>query len=359
MKDYEKEFPLQATKVEGVTKKFNLADPVERREYFEAKVGKEIEKLQVYFQENTFVAYLLGKKNSGKGTYTKLLMEVFGEDKLGHISIGDIVRVASVDMKDEGKKKEIMDYLEKNYRGYISIDDAIRALTSRDTKSLLPTEFILTLVKREIDKMDKKTLFVDGFPRDLDQVSYSLYFRDLIDYRDDLDIFVAISVPEAVIDERMRTRVVCPKCKTPRNPKLLPTNVLGYDKEKNEIYLVCDDAKCGGARMVGKEGDNLGIESVRERLELDDKLIEKVFSLHGVPRILLRNAVPVDFAKENFDDYETTPEFVHEYDEASGEVKTSEKPWIFKDDDGNDAYSLMAPVVVVSWIRQLVKVLGL
>ena len=76
---YEKEFPLFSTKGAGVTKKYNLSDINERKEYFEAKAGDDIEKLRKFFDEGkTFIVYLLGKKNAGKGTYTKLLMEIFG-----------------------------------------------------------------------------------------------------------------------------------------------------------------------------------------------------------------------------------------------------------------------------------------
>ena len=77
--------------------------------------------------------------------------------------------------------------------------------------------------------MEKKALFIDGFPRDLDQVSYSLFFRDLIGYRADPDIFILIDVPNSVIDERIKYRVVCPKCHTPRNLKLLATKQVEYD----------------------------------------------------------------------------------------------------------------------------------
>jgi adenylate kinase family enzyme len=249
-----------------------------------------------------------------------------------------------------------MEYLEKNYRGYIPIKDALDALNNRDTKSLLPTELVLMLVKREIDKMPKKTLFIDGFPRELDQVSYSLFFRDLIDYREDPDIFIAISIPEAVIDERMRYRRVCPKCQTPRNLKLFTTKKAGYDKEKKEFYLKCDNRECNQARMIAKEGDNLGIEAIKERLELDDRLIERIFSLHGIPKILLRNSLPVKESKELVDDYEITPEYVYEL-ERSGKVKVKEKSWVIKDDDGQDAYSLLAPPVTVSLIKQLASIL--
>ena len=36
-------FPIFKTKIEGVTQTFKLEDPVERRKYFEAKAGEEIE----------------------------------------------------------------------------------------------------------------------------------------------------------------------------------------------------------------------------------------------------------------------------------------------------------------------------
>jgi len=351
-----RELSLIKTKVAGLHTRFNLSDPDSRREYFEAKAGSEIKELKEYFKNNSFIAYLLGKKNSGKGTYTKLMIEIFGKDKIGHISVGDIVRAAYADIKDEVKKQELVDYIHKNYRGYISVDQALDALVNKSQDKLLPTEFILTLVKKEIDKLERKSLFIDGFPRDLDQISYSLYFRALINYREDPDVFVTIDIPDSVIDERIKYRVVCPKCQTPRNIKLLATKKVGYDKEKDKYYLICDDPDCGGARMIGKEGDNLGIETVRKRLELDDELIKKVSSLHGIPQAQLRNALPVDRAAELVDDYEITPEFYYER-AANNTVVVKEKSWTIKDNAGVESYSLMAPAVVVSMIKQLANIL--
>ena len=63
MKDLE--FPLFKTKSD-VYKKFDLADPKSRMEYFEYKAGPEIKKLREYLANNTFIAYLMGKKSSGK-----------------------------------------------------------------------------------------------------------------------------------------------------------------------------------------------------------------------------------------------------------------------------------------------------
>lgn len=357
---YEKDFPLVSTKIERLDKKFDLSDIAQRKEYFETKAGEDIAKLKKYFdEEKTFVVYLLGKKNAGKGTYTKLLMEIFGKDKIGHISVGDIVRDVHAAMEDEKEKKDLLEYLHKNYRGFITPEKGVDALLGRDQKTLLPDEFILALIKREIDKMPKKSLFIDGLPRNMEQISYSLFFKQLIDYREDPDIFGAIDIPEAVIDERMKWRVVCPICHTPRNLKLFTTKDVGYDEEKKEFYLMCDNPECANSRMNAKEGDNLGIETIRDRLEMDDKLINKVFSLHGVPKVLIRNAVPVDRSSELVDKYEITPEYYYELAEDGKTVKTLERPYTVKDDEGVEVYSLLAPPVAVSLIKQISKALGL
>jgi cation diffusion facilitator CzcD-associated flavoprotein CzcO len=92
-------------------------------------------------------------------------------------------------------------------------------------------------------------------------------------------------------------------------------------------------------------------------LELDQKLMEKAMTLYGIPKVYLRNALPADSAKDYVDDYELTPEFGYTWD--GKEVKVDQKPWTVKDDEGVTSYSLMAPAVVVSLIKQLSKVLGL
>jgi len=351
-------FPIFKTKIPGKGKKFDLNDPKQVEEYFNYKAGEEITKIKKYLESNTFVAYLLGKKNAGKGTYSKIFMNIFGSDKVAHVSVGDVVRKVDEEMADPGKKKDLIDFLEKNYRGYYSLEDIIKAQERRGTgKPLLPTEYILALLKREINCVGRKALFIDGLPRTLDQVSYSLFFRELIGFRDDPDMFILVQVPEAVIDERLKYRVVCPVCHTPRNLKLLVTSEIGFDKKEGKFYLRCDDPACKAARMVPKEGDELGIEPIRERLVSDGKLIEQAFSLYGVPKILLRNSIPVEKAKEMVDDYELTPEYVLKYE--NGKVMVPQKPWTVKDDDGVESYSLMPQAVVLSMITQMVEVLDL
>lgn len=352
-------FPIFKTKTEGVVRRYNLEDPVERRQYFEVKAGEEIVKIRQFLEKNTFLGFLLGKKGSGKGTYTKLFMEAVGAEHLAHISVGDIVREVHKALENEAERRSLEEFLKKRYRGFIAVHKIFDIIAGRDTQTLLPTEVILALVEREIDQIGQKAVFIDGFPRNLDQVSYSLYFRSLIGYRDAPDFFVFIDLPETIIDERMKGRVVCPKCHTPRNLKLLRTKRVEYEEGTNQFHLVCDNPACEGARMVHKEGDNLGIEAIRDRMEIDEKVMATLLKLEGVPKIFLRNSLPQDKAFEFVDDYEITPAFRYEWDAAQKEVKVFEEPWVVKNDEGLPSFSLMPAPVTVALIKQISGALGL
>lgn len=352
-------FPIFKTKLEESGKTFDLTNPKDQQEYFQLKAGKEIRKLKEFLKENTFVAYLVGKKNSGKGTYSKMFGQIVDPDAIDHFSIGDMTRETDIVLKDPKQRSELISFLKSNYRGWSSLEDILAVLENRNTKTLLPTELILALVKREMAKREKKTIFIDGFPRNLDQVSYSLFFRDLIGYRDDPDVFIFIQVPEKVIDERLKWRRVCPLCKTSRNLRLFPTSEVIYDKEKKEFYLWCDNPDCKGAKMELKEGDELGISAIKERLGGDELLMKKAMALHGIPKVFLRNSIPADMARYYIDDYEITPEYILNWDAKNEKVKISEKSWTIQDDEGIPSYSLLAQPVVVSLIKQLVQIFNL
>ncbi len=358
MKDIE--FPVFNTKSEEKDyKKFDLTDAEQRKEYFELKAGPEIKKLKEYLKDKTFIVYLLGKKSSGKGTYAKMFKEIIDPEKIEHLSIGDMIRSFDEVLRDENKKQELIEFLQQKYRGPTPLQDLITAMETRSTKVLLPSELILALTEREITRMGKKAIFLDGFPRDLDQVSYSLFFKNLIDYREDPDIFVMIDVPTNIIDQRVKTRVICPLCNTSRSLKLLPTKNIEFDEKDKKFHLICDNPACTGARMTAKEGDENGIEPIRARLEKDETLMGQVFKMHGISKVFLRNSIPVEKVKEFTDDYEITPEYSYEWNEKENKVEVFEKPWEVKDDEGRNCNSLMPPPVVISLIKQLVEVLGI
>ena len=375
------DFPIFNTKIAGVSEKFDLNSPEGRASYFRAKAGLEIEKIKKFLEKNTFLAFLMGKKNSGKGTYSKLFMEAVGPirnssplspsgvrlregeisngvNRVGHISVGDVVRDVHKAIEGGEGKKELMAFLEKNYRGFHTLEEVEDIILGRDTKSLVSSELIVALLQYEISKRPRQAVFIDGFPRALDQIGYSLMLKQVLGYRDDPDFLVFISVPEAVIDARIKARVICPICKSPRSLKLAPTAFVGQDEKTGEFYLMCDDPNCNKARMVTKEGDELGIEPIRDRLELDDKIFRQLLNLKGLPQIKLRNSIPVDKAWDYVEKYEVTPMYSYEK-RADGKIEVIEEPWLVKDDDGVECVSLLPASVALGFIKKTAEVLGL
>ncbi|OHB17539.1 MAG: hypothetical protein A2749_00485 [Parcubacteria group bacterium RIFCSPHIGHO2_01_FULL_45_26] len=351
------EFPIWKTKTSNVKGTFDLGDLGSRKKYFQAKVGKEIKQLNDYLKKKTFVAYLLGKKNSGKGTYSKLFIEALGTKRVSHVSVGDIVRDVHKSLANKKERKSLVNFLKLHYRGFHDLEETIGLIEGRSQTSLISSELIIALVKYEISKRPRRVLFIDGFPRALDQINYSLYLRDLIGYRNDPDMFVFISLPESVIDERIKYRVVCPKCRAPRNTRLMATKHVGYDEKAKTFYLMCDNPLCNKARMKPKEGDELGIAPIRSRLRVDDEVFKKLLTVGGIPKIYLRNSIPAKDALKFVDTYEVTPTYSYKRDTKTGTIETIEKPWTIKDDEGKESISLLPPPVAVALIKQIAAIL--
>lgn len=345
---------LKTTTGNGVT--YDLDSVAGRREYYQEKVGPEIEFLRDYFRTQTFLGYWLAPKQAGKGTYMNGLKEIFGTEYFLHMSVGDLVRNADKEFQEQGKLSEIYAYARANYRGGMHLDEAFKALMGRTTAGLVPTELVMLLIRHAIDKAGKKTLFIDGFPRNLDQVSYSLYFRELINYRNDPDLFILINAPITVLDERMKQRRTCLTCGNSRNISLLPTKEIGYDAEKDEYYLVCDLPGCTGGRMVTKEGDHLGMETIKDRIMLDIEVMERARKLYGIPIIEMYNSLEQDKAFEYMDPYEFTSECVYSRN-PDGSIEVNKKLWEVNDGE-EKYYSLLPPGVVVQLVKQLARVLG-
>jgi adenylate kinase family enzyme len=353
------DFPIFNSKELSDGRTYNLTHPPERLQYFHAKLGTKIDDVKEFLDNHSFVSYMLAKKLAGKGTYAKMVEEILGPERFCHISVGDVVRGAHKTLESNECSKDLYSYLEKNYRGFISLEDAVEALLNRSQdKVSVPSELLLALLKYEIEKVGSKGLFIDGLPRNLDQVSYSLYFRDLINFRDDPDFFVFIDVPMEIIRSRVENRVICPICQTSRNITFNPTKFVRYDETTSEFYFLCDSSSCSGygtARYMAKEGDTAGIEFIKERLDSDGALMEKAYALQGIPKVLVRSAIPVDVAYEYVEEYEIQPAFTYKLE--GSEVLVIPQPWKFKDDAGVESYTVFAATYVVNMFSQIHNIL--
>ena len=74
-----------------------------------------------------------------------------------------MIRNLDKELADPKKKKELYKFLEKNYRGRLSLEEVMHDLENRDTKTLRPTEVILALVKREMEKKGENLFLLMDF----------------------------------------------------------------------------------------------------------------------------------------------------------------------------------------------------
>ncbi len=331
------------------SKTCDLTKVKDRQEYYRYKLGNKLDRFIDFFDRYTFIGYLLAPKVAGKGTYLSLLREIVG-DRFVQVSVGDLVR--EFQTKYPSNKDEYKD-LSKYYRGFLPYEEAVENALSKDVTKLIPTEFVLALIKHKIRQIGRKIIFIDGFPRTEDQVMYSLYMRDLVDFRDDPDFFVLINVPITVIDARLKFRRVCPKCGASRNLRLLPTEKVVWDKEHQEPILICDNPSCKGEKMVPKPGDEVGVLALKDRFIKDFKLMEMARKLYGIERVEIFNAVPIDIANDLVDDYEITPEFTYTYE--NGRLKVHTTPWRFIENN-KEYYSLLAAAGILQFIKQFLEI---
>ena len=135
----------------------------------------------------------------------------------------------------------------------------------------------------------------------------------------------------------------------------MPTENVGYDKNSGEIYLICENPDCNSERMVKKQGDDKGIKAILPRIKNDLKLVGLARKLEGIPKIELYNAIETK-DKSLVEDYEITPEFYYEHKDDRVIVHT--KDWVIKE-NGKTYYSLLAPAVLLQFIRQIAEVFNI
>jgi adenylate kinase len=124
---------------------------------------------------------IMGVQGCGKGTQAALLKESLD---LAHISVGDIFRW----------------HIQSHTKLGARIKRAISA------GELVSDEVVEEVVKQRLEQHDWNYGFIlDGFPRNSRQAAFFLETYDI-------DAVLLIDVPDAVVQERILNRRLCPKC---------------------------------------------------------------------------------------------------------------------------------------------------
>ena len=166
---------------------------------------------------------LLGSPGAGKGTQAVLLVRALS---IPAISTGNMLRDAMNHKTPLGEQvRQIM-----------------------DSGMLVPDDVVMDLVSRRVEREDCKNGFIlDGVPRTLSQA-------EAIDAAGiNVDYVISIEIDDAVIEDRMTGRRVCPKCGASYHIVNNRPNIEG----------ICNN--CGSELTIRKDDDP---ETVRGRLDL-------------------------------------------------------------------------------------------
>lgn len=162
----------------------------------------------------SLILILLGPPGSGKGTQAQSLSKDY---KIPHISTGDLFREHIANQTDLGKQ----------------VQEIIRA------GQLVSDDMVLNMIKERFSKADcSKGFVLDGFPRTVIQAEK---FAEIID-KNGLALVLCLDVPDEVIIERARGRLVCKSCGSIYHQDVSPpieANVC--DKCRGEVYQRPDD----------------------------------------------------------------------------------------------------------------------
>lgn len=201
---------------------------------------------------------MLGAPGAGKGTQSNYFAERFS---IPHISSGTLFRKNIKEETDLGKKvKEIISKGE-----------------------LVSDQIVIEMVMERILQRDcQRGYILDGFPRTYAQAKALRH--SLLKFGEEIDYAVSLAVPDEVIQERMKTRIVCPVCDAQYNTKTNPPIITG----------ICD--KCG-APLSGRADDD--DETVSKRLEIYHSETEPIRDYYKRKGILIE----IDGTQHPYDVY--------------------------------------------------------
>ena len=171
---------------------------------------------------------LIAAPAAGKGTLSELLVEKYD---YAHISTGDLLRDASRDESELGKR--ISNMLKNG--------------------ELVTDEIVFELLENRLNKEDTLNGYIlDGFPRTLEQ---AYKYDEIIEkLNKDLGIVVVLNTEYETLRKRIVGRVLCKECGSIYN------TLTGVNTPK--IENICD--KCGGS-LYKRSDDNE--ESFKTRYE--------------------------------------------------------------------------------------------
>ena len=159
----------------------------------------------------------LGPPGAGKGTLSAPLME---EEKLAHISTGDILRAEIAAGTELGKS----------------------AKSFMDAGKLVPDEVVAGMVGKKLGSPECAGGFIlDGFPRTVAQADLLEEVMKKMNLT--LDAVILFDAPEELLLQRLTARLMCRKCNTGFNKIFCPPKVEGIcDKCGGELYQRSDDS---------------------------------------------------------------------------------------------------------------------
>jgi len=185
---------------------------------------------------------MFGPPGSGKGTYASRLSAKLS---IPHISTGDLVRDEIKNQSDLGRK--------------------INEYSSHGL--LVPDNVICKLLQNRISQPDCANGFIlDGFPRTIPQAQE-------LEKSTTTDIVINLQVPDAVITERLTSRLTCRNCGAIYNKQFLKPKIEGQ----------CD--KCDG-RLYQREDDQPNV--IQQRLQLYRKQTQPLLEYYHAKN-LVRN----------------------------------------------------------------------
>lgn len=163
---------------------------------------------------------IMGVQGCGKGTQAKMLKEHLD---LVHISVGDIFRW--------------------NIQSRTKLGARVKRLIAEG--QLVPDDVVAEVVRRRLEEHDWNYGFIlDGFPRNRPQAEFFLENYDI-------DAAILIDVPDAVVMERILSRLLCSQCG-------LDYNLIFHRPVKTNVCDVC------GGKLIRRADDNE--TSIRARL---------------------------------------------------------------------------------------------